>query len=168
MPVRLLRNLGLAQDAVERVWNIAKKITQKLNAVYLKYLDDIKVSKLGRATTNDYRKNFDDAFPDVRVDMEVHHAFPQELLDNFPDLGFDPKEIHSLENLRGIPNSVKWPLNAPPETPTIRLHSHITNEWKKFFDPFKMSVTSPTFEQIQAFALQIDNLSGQYFKPPIR
>lgn len=68
-----------------------KKSTQKINAVYLKYLDDIKTPCFGWSTTNNHRDVFGRAFPGVRVNMEVRHTIPQRVLKDFAELGIDPK-----------------------------------------------------------------------------
>lgn len=78
---------------------------------------------LGRATTTDYRKTFFDAHPELRTEtLVVHHAVEQRMLKKYPDL-FDPLEIHSLENLRGIPFDQNRVLHL----------SEIRKDWNQFY-----------------------------------
>ncbi len=119
----------------------------------LEYVDELKVPKLGSSTTTDYRKTFKEvAFPEIADDIyQVHHAMPQKIYNNYPDI-MTKSELHSLQNLRGIPKNNHW------------IHQTITNNWAQFYLDF------PNFTRQQAldFAKQIDDNFGHLFIPPIR
>ena len=57
---------------------------------------------LGRATRRKWRKTFFRAYKHIPRSTWVHHAVPRHVLDEYKGL-FDETELHSLENLRGIP-----------------------------------------------------------------
>ena len=127
----------------------AKKLLQN-NKVY-DYLEKVKKPTLGLATTNNHIKTFDDAFPEIVGDIyQRHHAFPQTLLNKYPNL-FKDKAIHSFENLRGIPKNDKT------------IHGTITGRWTTFLN----SGTKP-YKDIEDFAKSIDDEFGHRFLPPIR
>lgn len=156
-------------QAIERLWNIAKKtpIDLRSNATYLKYVGDLETPRLGNGPTVNHRTNFDKAFPNVRVDMEVHHAIPQRTLGDFPQLGISRNQMHSIENLRGIPNTTR--MIDPRDGREKKLHTIITNRWEMdFFPRFIDAGTVPTQQQMNAFAKAIDDDFGYLFNPPIR
>jgi hypothetical protein len=64
----------------------------------------------GQALTNDYRRAFFDANPELKGQVFVHHAVPQKTLATYFD-EVTEAEIHSLENLRGIPNELNSSLH---------------------------------------------------------
>jgi pyruvate-formate lyase-activating enzyme len=66
-------------------------------------------------------------------------------------------EIHSLENLRGIPNEI----NSDVHLSQIRI------EWNRFYRPYVASGTAPTPEQLLQKATEIDAKFGAQFKPPV-
>lgn len=108
---------------------------------------------LGTSTSSDYRKTFTNAFPKTEGKVWVHHAIEQDILERYPGL-ITESEMHSLQNLRGIPND----LNA-------RMHlSAIRKEWNRFYREFP----KPTKRQLLNKATEIDNLFGHLFDPPIR
>ena len=154
---------NLSSAAIENLWNIAKKSPLKFNANYLKYVDDLKVPKFGYATTTNHLTNFDNAFgAELRqnTSMQVHHAVPQVVLNKYPNLGISPYQMHSLENLRGIPNDVFTPGN-----PSLKLHDYLTHYvWKPWYD----LNPNASLNQIFNKAKEIDDLYGHLFVPPIR
>src|SRR5207245_11323859 len=80
------------------------------------------VAALGKAASLDYRAAFFAKYPELSGKVVVHHAVEQQALIRYPGL-FSEAEIHSVENLRGIPLD----LNA-------RLHnSLIKKEWNEFY-----------------------------------
>jgi hypothetical protein len=152
----------LPTASLERLWSIASKSPLKLDPDYIKYVDDLAEPRFGWSNTTDYRKVFDAAFPGVRVDMAVHHASPQNLLNFYPNLGISTSQMHSLENLRGISNSHKY---IKPNGQEITLHQHITNSWSDFYS------ANPTITDINVifdYAKNIDNQYGHLFSPPVR
>lgn len=85
----------------------------------------------------------------------MHRAVEQQTLTKFPGV-VTKEEIHSLENLRGIPND----LNAQVHLSEIRI------EWNQFYKQFRESGTSPTKAQLLQKATEIDQKFGSKFKPP--
>ena len=145
----------LAETALANIWNIAKKCPCKVNPDYFKYLDDLSVPRFGShfATKNTYNANFKRKFAEVKDEIsEVHHAIPQEVSDRWNLVG--QTEMHSLENLRGMPSRT--------------FHQNITNMWNAFFRPYKDAGTTPAMSDIIDFAKGIDDQYGSQFIPPIR
>jgi hypothetical protein len=62
--------------------------------------------------------------------------------------------LHSLENLRGIPNDVNSGLHL----------SAIRREWNSFYQ----SHPTATRQELLDFATHIDDKYGELFNPPIR
>ena len=155
-----------------------KKSPLKFNEKYLKYVGDLSSPTLGHApgapalvqgaNSSQYCRFqiFKANFPEVDMnDLQVHHAFPQSLGWRFPTLGLTGEQIHSFENLRGIRNTTTITL---PDGTQKGLHSHITTEWEDFLQPFEQAGTVPDFQQLTAFAQQIDDSFGHLFDPIIR
>jgi hypothetical protein len=108
----------------------------------------------GRSDSTDYRKTFGNAHPEARDKVVVHHAVERQAPQRYPDAGISQSELHSLENLRGIPKEA----NA-------RLHlSQIRKEWNRFYRE------NPTAskQQLLDFATWIDDAFGHLFIPPVR
>ena len=63
-------------------------------------------------------------------------------------------ELHSLENLRGIPKT---------SNPELHL-SRIRKQWNEFY----RTHPNPTKRQLLDFATRIDDELGQLFNPPVR
>ena len=144
-----------------KIWNILKKnIKLASNSDYWKYVDDLAYPKFGLSTTTDYLKVFDDAFPNIRINMEIHHACPRAVWTRYRNLSISEKQMHSLVKLRGIPNNIFYPVGS-----TTKLHQHITNQWNSFYAQ-NSSITD--INVIFAFAKQIDDQFGHLFSPPIR
>lgn len=125
----------------------------------LKYADDLKSkTKLGSSTTTDYRKTFKDNFPELKdEEFIVHHAIEQQVLKTrYPNV-ITQSEIHSLENLRGIPKNI----NSDVHLKKIR------KLWDEFYDEFPPGVM-PTKQHLLDKAKEIDDLFGNLFVPPIR
>ncbi|MFN0012956.1 MAG: hypothetical protein ACKVU2_00275, partial [Saprospiraceae bacterium] len=151
----------MSTQTLERAWGILKKMGGKLFEIedlpkYLKYIDDLKTPKLGDyfATVNTYSANFKNKFSDVKDQIaQVHHAVPQKVRNQYNLV--NDNQIHSLENLRGIPSNDNF-------------HQALTNTWKNFFDPYDDAGTAPTLTDILAFTKVIDDQYGHRFLPPIR
>lgn len=107
----------------------------------------------GHATTTDYRKTFFDAYPDASGKVWVHHAVEQRVLKDFPGLVTEA-EMHSLENLRGIPLEVNAKVHL----------SEIRKEWNAFY----RTHLNPTKEQLLEKATEIDRKFGPLFNPPVK
>jgi hypothetical protein len=104
----------------------------------------------GKALTSDYRSTFFEANPELEGQVVVHHAVPQRTLSLYPD-EVTESEMHSLENLRGIPNELNSDVHL----------SQIAREWNKFYK------TNPnaTQEELLQKATEIDLKYGSLFKP---
>lgn len=109
----------------------------------------------GHTDSFDYKKTFFDANPDTEGKVVVHHAVEQQAMRRYPDAGITPNEMHSLENLRGIP---KGDVND-------RVHlSLLRKEWNRFY----RDNPNPTKEDFLKFATKMDKQYGHEFNPPIR
>jgi hypothetical protein len=106
----------------------------------------------GKAVTNDYRGTFFEANPELEGQVVVHHAVPQRTLSLYPD-AVTESEIHSLENLRGIPNEVNSDVHL----------SQIAKEWNQFYK----ANPEATQTQLLQKATEIDLKYGGQFKPPV-
>ncbi|PVZ44074.1 hypothetical protein N430_00559, partial [Pseudomonas sp. CC120222-01a] len=107
----------------------------------------------GKASTDDYRTTFFNAYPEQRGKVVVHHAVEQQVQSRYPGLVRND-ELHSLENLRGI-----------PKEKNSRMHlSGIRKEWNKFYLEFPKA----TKQQLLDKATEIDGMFGAEFKPPVR
>jgi hypothetical protein len=108
---------------------------------------------LGRASSNNYKATFFAKYPHLKGKVIVHHAVEQQVLRKFKT-GITRSEMHSLENLRGIPKSRNnW------------LHlSAIRREWNQFY----RAHPRPTRDALLKKASEIDVKYGRLFKPPLR
>lgn len=113
-------------------------------------------ASFGTALTNDYRATFFAVYPELKGQVVVHHAVEQQVLNKFPSV-VTKTEMHSLENLRGIPNEINN---------TVHL-GDIRVEWNRFYKPFIANGTSPTQTQFLQKATEIDLKYGGQFKPPV-
>ncbi len=103
-------------------------------------------------TDFNYRATFQAGNPGAG-NVWVHHAVEQQVLTRYPEL-FRSEEIHSLENLRGIPTGMTN--NA------VHL-SEIRTLWNEFY----RSHPSPTRGEVLDWATQIDRKPGVFFDPPV-
>ncbi|MCR3721190.1 MULTISPECIES: putative T7SS-secreted protein [Prauserella salsuginis group] len=111
-------------------------------------------AKFGHATHTNYRKTFFEKHPDLEGKVVVHHAVEQKALKQYPDNGITAAEMHSYENLRGI-----------PKESNSRLHlSEIRKDWNDFYEKHPNATT----EELLDFATHIDNKYGHEFNPPVR
>ncbi|WP_263247236.1 putative T7SS-secreted protein [Saccharopolyspora rosea] len=111
-------------------------------------------AQLGRAIRKDYRKTFFENHPELEGKVVVHHAVEQSAAKRYPDADLSLAEMHSYDNLRGIPKE---------ENSTLHLKA-IRKEW----DSFYRSHPNATKEQLLDFATHIDNKYGHRFNPPVR
>jgi len=114
-------------------------------------------ASFGKAISSDYREIFFAAHPELRGKVYVHHAVEQQVLQKFPGV-VTMEEIHSLENLRGIPLDVNS---------TVHL-SQIRVEWNNFYAPFTERGTAPSQAQLLAKATEIDAKFGLQFTPRVK
>ncbi|WP_426303952.1 hypothetical protein ACN9MJ_13110 [Acidovorax facilis] len=113
-------------------------------------------ARFGNALSSDYRGTFFEANPGLVGQVKVHHAVEQQVLNKFPGV-VSEAEMHSLENLRGIPNE----LNNTMHLSDIRV------EWNRFYKPFIAEGTMPTKAQLLQKATEIDSRFGTKFNPPL-
>ncbi|WP_254618369.1 RHS repeat-associated core domain-containing protein, partial [Vibrio metschnikovii] len=121
---------------------VQSKITEKYNS-----------ASFGESTITNYKKTFFEANPDTDGAVVVHHAVEQQVLKRYPDV-VSESEMHSLENLRGIPKEVNSDVHL----------SKIRKEWNRFY----RENPSPTKQQLLDKATEIDDKFGAQFNPPIR
>ena len=112
-------------------------------------------SKSGTPSSKiDYKEVFFKEHPELRGEVWVHHGVEQQVLTKPQTKGlFSYEEMHSLDNLRGIPKEINSDLHL----------SKIRKEWNKFYKEFP----NPTKEQLLQKRLDIDKKYGHLFKPPI-
>ncbi|MFB9904393.1 hypothetical protein [Allokutzneria oryzae] len=117
-----------------------------------------KPASFGWTTSTNYRKTFFDAHPETESLVVVHHAVEQQVLKHFPGV-VAREEMHSLENLRGIPKG---------STNNLVHLSAIRKAWNRFYKPFRDNNTVPSKQQLLDFATMIDDQYGTSFNPDIR
>ncbi len=126
----------------------------QVGAIGIKFgkLADGQGATFGRATSNDYRATFFAEYPELNGKVVVHHAVEQQALTRYPGV-VSAAEMHSLENLRGIPKETNSQLHL----------SEIRREWNRFYRE------NPTATQAQllAKATEIDAKYGIRFSPPV-
>jgi RHS repeat-associated protein len=109
-------------------------------------------ARFGNASSNNYKATFFEANPALKGKVVVHHAVEQQVLKRYPGVVKDA-EMHSLENLRGIPKEVNSDLHL----------SQIRREWNQFY---RQNAT-PTKQQLLDKAAEIDRKYGSQFNPPV-
>jgi len=108
----------------------------------------------GKPAFLDYRKTFFDAFPDLNPkEVTVHHAIEQQVMKRYPGV-IRERQLHSLENLRGIPQEINKELHL----------SKIRKEWNNFY----RSHPTATQRQLARQAKKIDDMFGAEFTPGAR
>jgi hypothetical protein len=112
-------------------------------------------ARFGTATRTGYAKTFFEAYPELHKAVVVHHAVPQKVLDEYRGL-VSWQEMHSLENLRGIPISLN---------PDVHL-SKIRKRWEQFYKAH--ANVPPTKQQLLDFATKIDKEFGHLFVPVVQ
>lgn len=115
----------------------------------------VRRASFGEASTTNYRKTFFDAYPDLEGEVVVHHAVEQRVLKVYPEL-VTPSQMHSLENLRGIPRSINSELHL----------SELRVLWNQFYKQFPLG-TQPSVDQLLDYATSIDQQLGHQFLPPV-
>lgn len=113
---------------------------------------------------SNYKEIFFEKYPEAKGKVFVHHAVEQNILKGKTIGSFIGEEIHSLENLRGIPNELNRELHL----------SKIRIAWNEFHEKFKDKDKGkdkgkvPTRQQILDRKNEIDDMYGHLFNPPIR
>lgn len=107
-------------------------------------------ASFGNSTSTNYRATFFSTYPELEGQVVVHHAVEQQVLTRYPGV-VNLSEMHSLENLRGIPNAVNNDIHL----------SQIRRAWNQFY----RTTPSPTKEQLLDKATEIDNMFGTQFLP---
>ncbi|MFC3382023.1 polymorphic toxin-type HINT domain-containing protein, partial [Couchioplanes caeruleus subsp. azureus] len=109
------------------------------------------------AGKHNYRENFFSQNAEtgaLRGKVVVHHAVEKDIVNRYPGL-FTADELHSAENLRGIP---KGAINSNIHLSAIRL------SWNAFYKAHP----NPTKQEVLDHATKVDDLLGQWFEPRIR
>jgi len=106
----------------------------------------------GSSTSNDYKATFFEENPELKGDVVVPHAVEQQVLNRYPGV-VSESEMHSIENLRGIPKEVNSEVHL----------SEIRKEWNQFYRENQM----PTQQQLLEKATEIDMKYGSKFNPPV-
>jgi hypothetical protein len=107
----------------------------------------------GTADRMDYRRTYFETYPGLEGKVVVHHAVEQQALKRYGG-EVSAREMHSLENLRGIPKT---------DNPKLHL-KQIRREW----DAFYREHPNATREQLLEHATRIDDKFGHLFDPPVR
>ncbi|MEM1323657.1 MAG: hypothetical protein AAGG75_25575 [Bacteroidota bacterium] len=121
---RKIKNLAneIGEQAMTRVWGIAANTATKFNEKYLRYVNDLDYPKLGVAPRVNYRLTFKKEFPEVYDNVhQVHHAVPKKVYERYHGI-ITREELHSIENLRGIPIN------------DSAMHNIITVRWNRFYE----------------------------------
>jgi hypothetical protein len=105
------------------------------------------------AKTLNYRETFFAAHPELRGKVVVHHAVEQQVRAKYPGM-FTEAELHSMSNLRGIPNDINSDLHL----------SKIRVAWNQFYRTHPAATT--TKQQVLDFAKELDKRFGALFNPP--
>jgi hypothetical protein len=152
-----IKNAGLLWNGISTLAASASQSVRKAQHLSfrrtLKGVKDFTNETLGVASRLDHRKTFFNAFPHLEGKVVIHHAIEQNVLKNYPGL-INELEMHSLQNLRGIPKDLNNTLHL----------GEIQKIWKRFYK----SHPTPTREDLIKQAAQIDDLFGHLFSPPIR
>lgn len=144
-----------ADNVLEEVWGIAKKSPCRINGNFYKYLDDISFPSFGPqfASISTYNSKFKQVFSEVSDKIgPVHHAVPKTVRTKYPQLNVTKNQMHSLENLRGIPSDGSLD------------HQTITNYWQAFYN----TNPDPSLQDIFEYTKFIDDEFGHLFIPPVR
>jgi hypothetical protein len=113
----------------------------------------------GVAPRLDYSKTYRQHYAQYNDQIgQVHHAVEQQVLQRYPGV-ITEAELHSLENLRGIPTGQAG----------IDLHQkELRTAWDDFYATMMMQGRNPTKTELLQFAKTLDNKFGKLFVPPIR
>jgi hypothetical protein len=107
----------------------------------------------GSTNSKYYRTTFFEPNQKLRGKVFVHHAVEQQARKKYPGVVTDA-EMHSLENLRGIPRHLNSDLHL----------RKIRREWNRFYE----ENPTATRRQLLQKATEIDAKYGSQFNPPIK
>ncbi len=152
-----------------RSWKILKIVPEfAFHTKALKYVDEVKdfarLGDDGYTSFSGIKGKWKSDFPEtVNVDgtskVVLHHAIEQSVMTRYQGL-ISLEELHSIANLRGIPNQ----LNN-----TMHLSSaFIQGRWTDFYNRFEVLGRFPTKTELLDHATSIDDEFGNLFYPPIR
>lgn len=144
-----------------RAWSLFPRRAEKMAATLQRLKHTAKpaqftppVAKLGHAASLDYKATFFAKYPQYKGRVVVHHAVEQQALKRYPGL-LSEAEIHSLQNLRGIPKSLGSTLHK----------SYIAKEWNEFY---RLNPAGTIAKQkLLDKATQIDRKFGHLFQPKL-
>ena len=115
----------------------------------------------GSATTQDYAATYRKHYAQYDSEIgQVHHAVEKQVLtkEGYENL-LTPEQVHSLENLRGIPRGQPgWDIHQ----------GEIRKIWNDFYTQFEMLGRPPSVPELLRQAKMIDDSYGHLFIPPIR
>lgn len=142
-------------DADTKDYILTFPVESGIQPLYVVYQNKIKnlSARFGSSTSTDYKRTFFNAYPETKGNVVVHHAVEQQVQKRYPGLVSD-SEMHSLENLRGIPKVINSDVHL----------SQIRKEWNRFY----RQNPNPTQQQLLDKATEIDNKFGTQFVPPVR
>jgi hypothetical protein len=144
-----------------KVGSFFPRMVEKMNATLARLKDAAvprrftpPVATFGKAATSDYKLTFFKAHPELKGKVVVHHAVEQQAVNKrFPGL-VTQDELHSLENLRGIPKDQNDELHL----------SQIAKEWNEFYR--NNPASTMTKQKLLDKASEIDRRYGHSFLPP--
>lgn len=149
-----INTLTKGSEVADTALNSTKKAWQRPD-FYSLDIADTGCEGTGKGTTNiNYKEVFFEQNPELRGEVVVHHGIEQQVLRR-PETKelFTEEEIHSYDNLRGIPKEINSDVHL----------SKIRKEWNKFYK----ENPRPTKEQLLQKRLEIDQKFGDQFNPPI-
>ncbi|MFE6767210.1 hypothetical protein [Streptomyces sp. NPDC057689] len=134
--------------------NAAKNAKDKQTTPLGKEIPTREEGSVGSTADHKYKRTFFNEHPELKGKVVIHHAIDQQVLKRYPGL-FSADEIHSLENLRGIP---KGDINS-------RVHlSDIRVSWNEFY----RTHPNPTRQDVLDHVTHVDDKVGNLFSPRIR
>lgn len=155
---RLASSVGeFVQFAPEMFSDISRSATQARNIVGRppSRAASFKRATLGRAASVNYTETFFNKWPELNGKVVVHHAVEQQALVRYPGV-ITEAQIHSIENLRGIPNALDSTIHK----------SLIRKEWNEFYRA--NPANSMTAKKLLDKASDIDARLGHLFLPSVR
>ncbi len=115
-------------------------------------------ARFGTSTSPNYQQTWSNAHPEYSDrGVVVHHAVEQQVLKKYPGI-VSESEMHSLDNLRGIPQEVNREVHLQ-ETRRV---------WNDFYRRMEELGRPPTRQELLDQASVIDDNLGHYFLPPER
>ncbi|SFX68203.1 RHS repeat-associated core domain-containing protein [Thermoactinomyces sp. DSM 45891] len=139
----------LAVDKIVKKKQKATVYNFKVKDFHTYYVSNLKVLTHNKC----YRDTFFEAYPELKGKVVVHHAVEQQAMRRYPGK-YTNDEMHSLDNLRGIPKEINSSLHL----------STIRKEWNQFYK----ANPNATKGQLSDKARDVDDKYGHLFNPPIR